>query len=92
MKFCAVHSSRALAVNCFAPFKVESSRLELLRKHRATTVEFEHKLNTANMAAWVSIVRPKWPCRVPVPEWRLVLFEGRSSNSLFPGCIWQLKR
>ena len=44
MKFCAVHSSCALAVNCFAPFKVDPSRLRLLGKQGASNVEFEKKL------------------------------------------------
>jgi hypothetical protein len=42
MKFCAVHSSCALAVNCFAPFKLQASRL--LGKDGASKVGFERKL------------------------------------------------
>lgn len=58
-KFCAVHSSCALAVNCFAPFKVQPSRLALLGKQGATKVEFEHKLNifrggtAPNLDVWI---------------------------------------
>jgi hypothetical protein len=59
MKFCAVHSSCALAVNCFAPFKVNPSRLQLLGKPGATSVEFEHKLpifhgcRSPNLDVWI---------------------------------------
>ncbi len=59
MKFCAVHSSCALAVNCFAPFKVQPSRLALLGEQGATRVEFEHKLNifhggtAPNLDVWI---------------------------------------
>lgn len=59
MKFCAVHSSCALAVNCFAPFKEQPGRIALLGKQGATKVEFEHKLNifqggtAANLDVWI---------------------------------------
>jgi hypothetical protein len=59
MKFCAVHSSCALAVNCFAPFKVQPSRLALLGRQGAMKVEFEHKLNifhggtAPNLDVWI---------------------------------------
>jgi hypothetical protein len=59
MKFCAVHSSCALAVNCFAPFKVKPSRLRLLGKEGASRVEFEHKLRIfdevtgPNLDVWI---------------------------------------
>jgi hypothetical protein len=59
MKFCAVHSSCALAVNCFAPFKLQPSRLALLGKQGATKVDFEHKLNifhggrAPNLDVWI---------------------------------------
>jgi hypothetical protein len=59
MKFCAVHSSCALAVNCFAPFKVNPSRLRLLGKEGASKVEFEHKLRIfdkvtgPNLDVWI---------------------------------------
>jgi len=43
-KFCAVHSSSALAVNCFAPFKVHPNNLILLGKRGAKCVNFEWKL------------------------------------------------
>jgi len=58
-KFCAVHSSCALAVNCFAPFKLQPSRLSLLGKQRATKVDFEHKLpifhggRSPNLDVWI---------------------------------------
>jgi hypothetical protein len=59
MKFCAVHSSCALAVNCFARFKVQPSRFSLLGKQGATKVDFEHKLNifhggrSPNLDVWI---------------------------------------
>jgi len=59
MKFCAVHSSCALAVNCFAPFKTNPSRLHLLGKQQATNVEFERKLTIfegrtgPNLDVWI---------------------------------------
>ena len=40
-KFCAVHSSSALTVNCFAPFKLNPSNLMLLGKQGAKRLEFE---------------------------------------------------
>jgi hypothetical protein len=58
-KFCAVHSSSALAVNCFAPFKVQPARLRLLGHQGATKVEFERKLpifrhgTAPNIDVWV---------------------------------------
>ena len=58
MKFCAVHSSCALAVNCFAPFKVDPGRLRLLGK-QGSNVEFEKKLpifdrrRCPNLDVWV---------------------------------------
>jgi hypothetical protein len=59
MKFCAVHSSCALAVNCFAPFKVNPGRLKLLGKHGAINVRFEKKLTifergkSPNLDVWI---------------------------------------
>jgi hypothetical protein len=59
MKFCAVHSSCALAVNCFAPFKVNPSRLQLLGKQGATRIQFEKKLpifdgrRCPNLDVWI---------------------------------------
>jgi hypothetical protein len=59
MKFTAVHSSSALAVNCFAPFKVQPSRLVLLGKQGATKLEFERKLKifhggkSPNLDVWI---------------------------------------
>jgi hypothetical protein len=43
-KFCAVHSSSALAVNCFGPFKDNPDILALLGRQSARHVEFERKL------------------------------------------------
>ena len=43
MKFCAVHSSAALAVNCFAPFKHSHQELRLLEE-TGGEVTFERKL------------------------------------------------
>jgi len=59
MKFRAVHSSSALAVNCFAPFKLQPGGLVLLGKQGATKVDFEHKLTIfhggrpANLDVWI---------------------------------------
>lgn len=59
MKFCAVHSSSALAVNSFAIFKDRPSDLELLGSVGAFKVEFERKLEVlrgsreANVDVWV---------------------------------------
>lgn len=58
-KFCAVHSSCALAVNCFGPFKVNPSRLQLLGKQGATSLGFEKKLpifdrrRCPNLDVWI---------------------------------------
>ena len=49
MKFCAVHSSCALVVNCFALFKINPSRLHLLGKQGATNLGFEKKLPIFDM-------------------------------------------
>lgn len=59
MKFCAVHSSCALAVNCFAPFKANPRRLHLLGQQGATNVQFEKKLpifdkgRCPNLDVWI---------------------------------------
>lgn len=59
MKFCAVHSSAALAVNSFAPFKVNPGGLRLLGKQGAINVEFERKLpifrggRSPNVDVWI---------------------------------------
>ena len=59
MKFRAVHSSSALAVNCFAPFKLQPGGLVLLGKQGATKVDFERKLTIfhggrpANLDVWI---------------------------------------
>jgi hypothetical protein len=59
MKFCAVHSSCALAVNCFAPFKAKPGRLQLLGTQGATDVRFEKKLPifagriSPNLDVWI---------------------------------------
>lgn len=44
VKFCAVHSSAVLAVNCFAPFKDYPENLIILGKHAVKPPEFEYKL------------------------------------------------
>jgi hypothetical protein len=48
MKFEAVHSSAALAVNCFGPFKDHPEMLRLPDKQGADQVKFEHKLPIFN--------------------------------------------
>ena len=59
MKFTAVHSSSALAVNCFAPFKVEPNRLVLSGTQGAAKLEFECKLKifhggrSPNLDVWI---------------------------------------
>ena len=59
MKFRAVHSSAALAVNCFGPFKDHPEALRLLEKQGAKQVEFEHKLpifgevGAPNIDVWI---------------------------------------
>ncbi len=59
MKFCAVHSSAALAVNCFAPFKDRPERLALLNETGAVGIEFEKQLSIfqgrrpANLDVWI---------------------------------------
>ena len=59
VKFCAVHSSAALAVNCFAPFKDSPAKLSLLGRRGATSLRFERQLkiiperNPANLDVWI---------------------------------------
>jgi Restriction Endonuclease associating with ARP len=59
MKFCAVHSSSALAVNCFAPFKDSPATMPILGKSGGKRVEFEKQLEIlperkpANLDVWV---------------------------------------
>jgi hypothetical protein len=59
MKFNAVHSSAALAVNCFGPFKSRPERLLLLRKRGWKLVEFEMRLpifgpvGAPNVDVWI---------------------------------------
>jgi hypothetical protein len=59
MKFCAVHSSSALTVNCFARFKDFPATLPILRKSGAKSVEFEKQLKIlperrpANLDVWI---------------------------------------
>jgi hypothetical protein len=59
MKFRAVHSSAALAVNCFGPFKSHPERLLLFGKRGWKPVEFEKKLpifgdvGAPNIDAWI---------------------------------------
>ncbi|MHB8392119.1 MAG: hypothetical protein ACYDBH_21505 [Acidobacteriaceae bacterium] len=44
MKFCAVHSSAALVVNCFAPFKDRPEDLFLLDQQGAVGIQFEKQM------------------------------------------------
>lgn len=59
MKFCAVHSSAALAVNCFAPFKDRPKDLFLLGQHGAVGIQFEKQMpiipgrRPSNLDVWV---------------------------------------
>lgn len=59
MKFCAVHSSAALAVNSFAPFKDRPQDIHLLGRRGAVAVEFEKRLKIfpdrrpANLDVWI---------------------------------------
>jgi len=58
-KFCAVHSSAALAVNCFAPFKTRPADLGLCGEEGAVSVEFEKQLRifrggrAPNLDVWI---------------------------------------
>ena len=58
-KLRAVHSSSALAVNCFAPFKDRKEDIHLLGRHGAVGIEFEWPLRIfrggtpANLDVWV---------------------------------------
>ncbi len=58
-KFRAVHSSAALVVNCFGPFKTRPHSLLLCGKVGARSVEFERRLPTPlrgtppNLDAWI---------------------------------------
>jgi hypothetical protein len=58
-KFCAAHSSAALAVNCFGPFKTRPDDLLLCGQQGAQSVEFEKQLPTSlrgtppNMDVWI---------------------------------------
>jgi hypothetical protein len=45
-KFCAAHSSSALAVNCFAPFRQRRSTFDLGRHHGLRLVGFEQRFPT----------------------------------------------
>jgi hypothetical protein len=59
LKFCAVHSSAALAVNCFAPFKDRPEDLFLLGEHGAFGIQFEKQMpiipgrRPSNLDVWV---------------------------------------
>lgn len=59
MKFCAVHSSAALAVNCFAPFKDRPKDIVLLGEHGAVRIQFEKQMpivrgrRPSNLDVWV---------------------------------------
>lgn len=50
MKFCAIHSSAALAVNSFAPFKTRPADLVLSGRSGFRELSFERKLRTVGMA------------------------------------------
>jgi len=59
MKFCAVHSSSALAVNCFARFKEHPEYILLLGQKGAKKLEFEKQLRifdggrAPNIDVWI---------------------------------------
>jgi hypothetical protein len=59
VKFCAVHSSAALAVNCFAPFKDRPQDLSLLGAQGATAIRFEKRMQIipgrrpSNLDVWI---------------------------------------
>lgn len=59
MKFCAAHSSAALAVNTFAPFKTNPVGLHLLGNSGAMELRFEKQLTVvpgrrpANLDVWI---------------------------------------
>lgn len=59
MKFAAIHSSAALAVNCFGPFKSHPERLLLFGERGWRLVEFEKKLpifgdvGAPNIDVWI---------------------------------------
>ena len=59
MKFCALHSSAALAVNCFAPFKEKQGDLVLLGETGVTAMCFEQRLpiflggRAPNVDVWI---------------------------------------
>ncbi len=60
MKFAAIHSSAALAVNCFGPFKKNPNSLTLLGKRGAKAVMFEEKfpifdkkVGAPNIDVWI---------------------------------------
>jgi hypothetical protein len=61
MKFCAIHSSAALAVNCFAPFKDRPGDLLLLGRQSARELQFEKKLRifrggkASNIDVWIRL-------------------------------------
>lgn len=59
MKFCAVHSSAALAVNCFAPFTERVGDVEILGYRGTGRPQFEKRLKIfpnrrpANLDVWI---------------------------------------
>jgi hypothetical protein len=59
IKFCAVHSSAALAVNCFAPFKDRPEEIHILGRSGAVAIEFEKRLKIfsdrrpCNLDVWI---------------------------------------
>lgn len=64
-KFCAAHSSSALAVNCFAPFRTRIDDLTLPFAGAFSKLEFERKCPTGLQGAPPSrcvAVRGRWRC------------------------------
>ena len=80
MKFCAVHSSAALAVNCFAPFKDKPDELVLLDTRGAVEVQFEKRLQIipgrrpSNLDVWID----RGTSRVGIESKLLEYFEPKA--------------
>lgn len=79
MKFCAVHSSAALAVNCFAQFKDRPKDLFLLGQHGAMGIQFEKQMEIipgrrpSNLDVWVD----RGPSAVAIESKLLEYFEPK---------------
>ncbi len=79
MKFCAVHSSAALAVNCFAPFKDRPKDLSLLGQHGALGIQFEKQMpiipgrRPSNLDVWID----RGPRAVAIESKLLEYFEPK---------------